>query len=124
MGANRSVGEVDVTIGATAYIVRFGNRELARLEKLWKVDGIYAIYTQAIRTGNQRFIEFARMGLSRHHPNLTEEEVSDLLDFRDSETEERPLVLAVTQALYSAIPKAKTQAATTPTEAEAPTTVQ
>jgi hypothetical protein len=104
--ANRSVGEVEVTIGATAYVVRYGNRELARLEKLWKVEGIGEIYTQAVRTSNQRFIEFTRMGLSRHHADLTEDVVADLLDFRD-DADERPLVAAVTQAFEMAIPKVK-----------------
>jgi hypothetical protein len=120
--ANRSVGEVDVTIGATSYIVRYGNRELASLEKLWKVEGIGAIYTQALRTSNQRFVEFARVGLSRHQGELTENAVADLLDFRD-EDDERPLVTAITQAFEAAIPKAKTTP-TTQTEEMETTTVQ
>jgi hypothetical protein len=117
MGANRNVGEVEVTIGTNTYVARFGNRELARLEKLWGVRGIGDIYTRGVHTSNQCFIEFARMGLSRHQPEMSEDQVADLLDYRDDD-DERPMLQTVIRAFEATIPKAMTSASTKTNEAQ------
>lgn len=106
--ANRALGEVEFEIEGRHYVCRFGNRELAALEEQWSVGGLAAIYTEGVQKSNARFLSFARMALSRHHGDLTEDDVADLLDFRLDDGSTRPAVEAVIAAFEAAVPKKRT----------------
>lgn len=114
MAANKRVGEVEFTIGSASYVARFGNKELASLENQWNVAGLRAIYMEGCNTSQRRFIEFCRAALVRHQPQLTFDDVADLLDYRD---ESGTLVAAdaVGSAFQMILPKEKTSAGTTET---------
>lgn len=112
MPANRSVGEVEFTIGAETYIARFGNRELARLEEAFGVKGVGQIYREGVDTSVTRFIQFAKVALERHQPELTADQVSDLLDYRD-ENGIKTANKAIVEAYMAIVPKERTPETTT-----------
>ncbi len=117
--ANAALGEVGVVVDGRTYILRFGSLELIELEKRWEIEGLEAIYEQGVKRSNSRFTDFARVALSRHHGELTVNEVADLLDYREGDGDDRtrPVVEAVMEAFAAACPKKRAATEKTPVAA-------
>lgn len=110
--ANKHVGEAAFKVAGEVYIARFGTKELAELETTFNVEGLGQIWFKANSTTHDNWVTFAKIGLSRYQPDLTREEVMELLDYAEGENEEgeiegniRPCHQAIVKAIAWSLPK-------------------
>jgi len=79
---NLENGEVGLEVGDASYILRFGTREKLKLEDHYGMGvaklGDYMGSEDFVTMRN--VVTLMEIGLSRHHDDLSEDEVADLID--------------------------------------------
>lgn len=77
--ANKYRGEVPFTADGKDYIFRLGTNEMVKLEKMLRVENALEEFGKG-KLGLSGLRTMTYVGLSRHHPDLTEEEAGDIID--------------------------------------------
>lgn len=98
MATNAQKGEFTLTLGGTAYTLRMGTLALAALQEKFgtpeHVPNIRDIVLEVMK-GRALYVQaFVWAGLQRYHPDITFEQVADLID-ETSESDLRPLLMAL-----------------------------
>lgn len=124
MSANQHLGEVDICIGAEQFTLRLGVDEIAQLETKFEVVGIQKVWKVASDTTYDNWRKFAKVALSRHHPDLTDQQLSDILDFSDrvDNRESKPYVRGLDKLLNWSMPAPDPNAQPAATKTLAPPT--
>lgn len=96
--ANSQKGEFALTMGGTAYTLKIGTAALVRLQERFgtpeHVPTIMELQREVVR-GRALYIQaFMWAGLQRYHPEVTFDEVGDLIDDTE-EADLRPLLEAL-----------------------------
>src|SRR5690348_10639166 len=96
-------GDVDVSLDGKIYVVRVGNLEFWKLQEAYGVKGIGPCLVAAMES-TENTIKFFRVALSRAHPDLTDAEVANLMDYRPGEGK-KSLSAAVEEAVKFSCPE-------------------
>jgi hypothetical protein len=97
-------GDVSVPLDGKVYIVRVGNLEFFKLQEAYGVEGVLQCVAAAGQS-TKNAIALYRIALSRNHPELTDEQVCNLMDF--TPTDGLSLAAAVDEAIRFSIPELK-----------------
>lgn len=91
-----------ITIGERNLTIRFSLRAVLALQDLWKLENEEAVHARLKKPENQisDFVDIIWASTRSHHPELTRDEIMDLLDAAGIEG----LGKAAQEAILAAIP--------------------
>lgn len=95
-------------VGGQTYRARLGMHEIALLQDAYEMQGatpvaIAAVINRRLHTLGD-YITFARIVLSRAHPNITDTNVADLMDTKEPGEDEPAIVRALRELVTRAFP--------------------
>ena len=103
---HNSYGDVDVVLDGKPYVVRMGNFEFFKLQKAYGVDSIGACLNKGLFGTAAEQLIFYKEALARAHPDLTDVQVFNLMDYQPGgpEGSGQTLGKAVREALEFSVP--------------------
>ncbi len=96
-------GDVDVEIAGKTYTMRIGEREWQMAETVFDVKGIGVEMWAKVDESKTSLAKMYQIALQRHQPDITLDEVGDLMDWRSSDGKQ-PLVGAFNRCLHYSEP--------------------
>lgn len=95
-----SLQDVPIEIGGRSYLLRYSIKATLALKDRWKCESDREVQARMAKATMEEFVDIFWAGLRTHHPEVTPEQVLDLLDDAGADG----MTSAVTQALNAAAP--------------------
>lgn len=92
--------DVEVNVGGRSFTLRYSIKAQLALKDRWKCESDREVQARMAKPSMDDFIDIFWAGLRKHHPEVTREEVLDLLDDAGADG----MTAAVAQAMDAASP--------------------